>query len=981
MAEAEKRSKHGVSLPDEIINEILLRLPARSILRFRAVCRLWAAHLSSPAFTEAYAAAAKGRTSQVVVVLFAASPGRRSTTAYSCSSQGAPDALFTVDHMRTDSLFLSSTSWPSRGLMLLSDTRTAGGGNYWVCNPSTGECRALPHQRYWGLMLSSAGLVVDDRTKQCKVVHLFFKWSVFGGFGFEVYTLGEAGRRWRPPIAGLGSLEAKTKNVMRALRTEEAVTKMPPVAADGFLHWLIYPSGDGPPQRRDDILRFSAADERFDFISAPCCIGLEEDDVWLEDYVVPAVPFHLAELHGSLCMVHDLRRRRGHVGRGSIDVWVLRCGDWSLDYRIAVTPLLGRDVHSPRFITVLGCYGGGGTSSGNKVLAKSLLIATSEHKVFAYSPDSGDVETVFSAEETGIGLQKEAASGLRLGMYEDSLVRIGGEESHDEKRLSSAVREILLRLPLKSIARSMLVCKEWCVLIESESFVASHMSMERPTSILMATNGRARRAFFAFAPLESWLDQASPAHVGSAVDAKIICSKPCNGLNLISTSSDDYLCNPCTGAIQCLGIRGRSRFSPWRRSHQPGCHPFSIGRNIGFGFDRSTGEHVAVEIGDLGGTLACLLKTSESDAWTCVGTPPMPVTDMPPAHVDGTLYWVGAQAHAMAPTSSSQQRIVVVAFDISTRAFSVSAYEQRFLMRNIDHDAFLVELNKKLSLVVMDRDAEEVEIWTMHERGAWVDARRLCLRDQPDFSPRTTMVVVPLEARRQDGRILLNTGRALGYYDTMTGAIDTLYSLNHLQFPLSNLAFPMLCQESLVRVPDEMDLPAASPPASSDHSGGLRSCGHPEHDNAYNERSGTPRPIFQNCQKAGGCQGSGEIYSTCCKRVICRVCIRRCPEHSCQREHVPLNNLYAGVIEGIQRHGLPMEHPFVPDPDYYCYYYSSVDVGDVVRHVFVSMKDFAQGKEACHLTECAYRMDGHGAVRETWVRRYLKIDFGGEPLT
>ncbi|KAF8772920.1 hypothetical protein HU200_005318 [Digitaria exilis] len=372
------------------------------------------------------------------VVFLAASPGRRSTTAYSCSSQSTPasDPLFTVDHARADFLSLSSST-ASRGLVLLSDTRKATGGrNYWVCNPSTGECRALPHQRHYGLIPSSAGLVLDGRTKQCKVVHLFFKLSMFGGLGCEVYTLGDAGRRWRPPIAGLGSLEVNTKNVMRALETEEAVTKMPPMAADGFLRWLIYcPSGGGTPdQSRDDILRFSATDESFDFISAPCCVGSgEDDDVWLElEEYIPAVPFHLAELHGSLCMVHDLRRRRRGHGGSSIDVWVLRCGgDWSLHYRIAVTPLLGRDVHSPRFITVLGCYGGGtSTSSGNKVVAKrQLLSATSEHKVFAYSPDSGDVETVFSAEETDIGLQKEAASGLRLGMYEESLVRIGGAKA------------------------------------------------------------------------------------------------------------------------------------------------------------------------------------------------------------------------------------------------------------------------------------------------------------------------------------------------------------------------------------------------------------------------------------------------------------------------------------------------------------------------------------------------------------------------
>ena len=32
-------------LPDEIMTELLLRLPVKSILRFRAVCRAWAATL------------------------------------------------------------------------------------------------------------------------------------------------------------------------------------------------------------------------------------------------------------------------------------------------------------------------------------------------------------------------------------------------------------------------------------------------------------------------------------------------------------------------------------------------------------------------------------------------------------------------------------------------------------------------------------------------------------------------------------------------------------------------------------------------------------------------------------------------------------------------------------------------------------------------------------------------------------------------
>ena len=60
-----KRSRQApctaASLPEEILSEILLLLPSRSILRFRAVCRSWAALLSSPAFKDVYAAKARAR--------------------------------------------------------------------------------------------------------------------------------------------------------------------------------------------------------------------------------------------------------------------------------------------------------------------------------------------------------------------------------------------------------------------------------------------------------------------------------------------------------------------------------------------------------------------------------------------------------------------------------------------------------------------------------------------------------------------------------------------------------------------------------------------------------------------------------------------------------------------------------------------------------------------------------------------------------
>lgn len=962
-----KRSK-GVAnnnLLPEIIDKILLLLPARSVVRFRAVCRSWAAQLSSPSFTNAYAAATAARRTHNKFVVLAPSPGP-STAVYSCSSNelgGATEPLLTFDHIRTD--FLSLSSRPSRGLLLLSDTRAVA--RYWVCNPSTGECRALPPPpERCEVSLSSAGLAFDDLTMECKVVHLFFKnGKMEGKVRCEVLTLGAPGSgwRWRPATGctGLNQLDGPiTHDIMDALLVEEAVAKAPPVFADGGLHWLMRHPRRGrrihgvlPRQGQDAILRFSAADESFGLVSAPESVPFE-DYIRLEEHL-PMVPVHLAELKGLLCMVHDLRHRGSQL-----DVWVRSVqGEWSLDYRIPVSPLPARDVHEPQFITVLG-------STSNE----RLLVATSEHKVYSYATDTGRVETVLGVGETSVGPQKEAPAELLLGLYEDSLIRIGGADRDTTRGVSSAVAQVLLRLPLESIAQSKLLGREWRALIESESFVAAHVSIKRPRRIFIATNGRARGSFFRFAPLQSWL-RASLADLADslALDSKIVCSsKPCHGLNLISTGTDDYLCNPCTGAIECLGIRGRSRFTPCCSSAA------AVGRSVGLGFDHNTGEHVAVEIGHLCGALACILKASESDSWTCAGTPPMPVTDMPPAHVDGTLYWLGR--------GREQRVLLIVAFHISTRAFDViQLCEQPVINHHRGAAAFLVELNNTLSLVVADGEAEEMEIWMMNIRlRAWVSVHRICLRGHRDFSPRTAATaVVPIEISGDDGRILLSTGRALGYYDAETGAIDTVYSLDLLQLPPSAMASPILCEESLVPVHNEDDLPLdrVAPPSVHGHMAAAdrgRICDHPEHAAAgADDSSTTPMPVFPKCQRHG-CQGIGTFYSRCCKRMLCSKCMRRCPRHHWGL-HIPLNTISS--MEEIQRNGWPVEHPLVPDPDHYCYYYSAMNNdGDVVRHVFISRRDLVLGVLPCQLTECAYRMDGHGDIIGTWARRYLDFDSG-----
>lgn len=67
-------------LPDEMMTEVFLRLPVKSILRFRAVCRSWAAELSCEEFFSLHMARAEATS--VLLKLFFISPGSDAAAVY-----------------------------------------------------------------------------------------------------------------------------------------------------------------------------------------------------------------------------------------------------------------------------------------------------------------------------------------------------------------------------------------------------------------------------------------------------------------------------------------------------------------------------------------------------------------------------------------------------------------------------------------------------------------------------------------------------------------------------------------------------------------------------------------------------------------------------------------------------------------------------------------------------------------------------------
>uniref|UniRef100_A0A0D3G9W9 F-box domain-containing protein n=1 Tax=Oryza barthii TaxID=65489 RepID=A0A0D3G9W9_9ORYZ len=458
----------GAVLPEEMLTEVFLRLPIKSIL-----------------------------------------PNFNSTAVYTCSpSKPIDDLLFTLDDVRGN--YVEVAPSPCHGLTLLYDAVAPA---YYVFNATTRAITRCDSCHCWRW--------------EFKVVRLFRgKSHEIHSVKYEIFILGgEEGDHWRPTAGGVPFRFCSF--ALSAIRNA-VVNKLQPLINPSFL--LKAP--------RAAIISFSLTDETFRWIRSP-------------PFEVSRV--HLAELDDQLCMVRDLRN--GLPTGSMFEIWRLNdynSGDWSLDYRIGLTGNLPRDLLEPRIVKVIGSFGSYRSS-------KKIIIATSKHKVCAYDPVSRTLETIVSIMETCSAYQNEK-SDIRFSSFTKSFTPVHRtrKEIGFSTPLSKATKEILLRLPAESILKLELVCKQWRGLIKNEGFVHAyfeHKNMDRRPKIMLVGKG-SEKSVFNFIPLSKWLQEAN---LGTMfLDKKVVCSKPCHGLNLVSIEMKDYLFNPCT----CY------RMIYWNRDHQ-----------------------------------------------------------------------------------------------------------------------------------------------------------------------------------------------------------------------------------------------------------------------------------------------------------------------------------------------------------------------------------------------------------------------------
>lgn len=445
-----------VFLPDELILEVLLRLPAKSLARFRCVCRSWN-HLlrsdSDAAFQRLYsdrqrAAASVGRLAFAAALLAPAHPWEVCEGLTIMPCDGCPR-------------FVGAKPC-HRGVVLLSRPCT---GAYTLCNLSTGGLLRLPPCPTVGY-LSAAGVGYHAAADEYKVVQLALVTDrpVWESLDCHVLTVGAAnGVRggWRSIVGGGGGgLLGDRRNIL--------IEPMDPVFANGCLHWTLVTGmllrdeddddDDGKPP--EGILSFSLATESFATVPVPPFVAADlvpyDDDhphaarlrtATTSDnrLVMQPIGTALAELDGCLCMIRDLRR--AGAGATMFEVWKLKdyeSGVWSLDYRIhedllatsssSSSSLTTKKLMEPWLVIPI-CYlpsndGDGDDDDGHDDKSKKkILLVTTAHDVHLYDPQTATLETVASAAHCcNYPDPTTQDNELYVVMRQESLLHIDGME-------------------------------------------------------------------------------------------------------------------------------------------------------------------------------------------------------------------------------------------------------------------------------------------------------------------------------------------------------------------------------------------------------------------------------------------------------------------------------------------------------------------------------------------------------------------------
>jgi F-box interacting protein len=242
----------------------------------------------------------------------------------------------------------------------------------------------------------------------------------------------------------------------------------------------------------------------------------------------------------------------------------------------------------------------------------------------------------------------------------------------------------------------------------------------------------------------------------------------------------EFVCNPAIG------------YHAFLRNQED--YPFGF-IPLGLGYNSDVNDHVLVylyyteknlETGDY--VMDCSMRHLQSEEWITIDPPSRPVADIRPAYVKGKIYWIVEPQPALKSSAACE---LVVCNTTMGGKFEVL---QGPPCKHGNGRMSVLELHGAIGVTCSNRDTNTIDVWMMRDNRDWSVEYRIKLgMFLPEYtSDRTTLMGInPL-----DGRILLNTGRSLGYYNPKNATLEIIYTLDR---PQDDHKFCVIvCQESLL---------------------------------------------------------------------------------------------------------------------------------------------------------------------------------------
>ncbi|CAE5958898.1 unnamed protein product [Arabidopsis arenosa] len=375
--EKDTRSSKVGPIPLDLEIEILIRLPAKSLMKFQCVSKMWSSIIRSQRFVSSYYAMSSTMRSHRFIIAFSngesAKREDKRLFIFSSSYEGdeSSSSLVTNLDMTIPSVTVISFSTCASVHGLIGSTRS---GPFVVCNPCTGKVTMLPCS---GTHTSFGYDPVDDQFKALTQVSPY-PYQEPNVLVHEVLTLGGGEPSW-----------TRSK-----VTTPVYYTATRKLCINGFVYFGAW----SPRNRIDPVIGcFDVRFERLSFIKAPMAVVCLEGESILIEY------------KGKLAAI----ARHPYKPFHSFDLWILedvKTHDWSKQtFKLPFSLGLGTNLTSP-----------GINKAGEIIFAPKCLSRDVEpFYIFYHNVERNDIRKV-----TIKGIADDREFRRRYGLAGDCCVHI-----------------------------------------------------------------------------------------------------------------------------------------------------------------------------------------------------------------------------------------------------------------------------------------------------------------------------------------------------------------------------------------------------------------------------------------------------------------------------------------------------------------------------------------------------------------------------